>query len=243
MKKEPNYLTFIRQYELVIASGAVLLLVLFLVFNMMLPNLNRANQIYVQGQTLSKKFETLKLKDSLLTSLDAAYYKDIFLKLNQVIPESKDYVSLINTFNILEQKAGIRIVRTDFQLGVVSTSSGNLVRAAGSPAYVIPVTIGVEGTIGGIRQFLEAVTKPAGRLMVFDDMSVNVKSSDILEATFNGRAFFYPLPTTLAAIDTALPKLEKSYETILKDVEAVEVPASATVEISKESIGKKNLFQ
>lgn len=243
MNKGINYLAYIRNYEILLASAAVLLLVVILSFNMLLPNLSRANQIHVQSASLSKKLESLKKKDSTLSSLDYQFYRDLFLKLNQVLPDNKDYVSLINTFNILEQKSGVTVVRTDFQLGVVSTSSANLVRVPGSSAFVIPISIELVGDFSAIRKFLEEVANLQGRLMIFDDMSVAIKSDGILNTTFSGRALFYPLPTTLASIDTPLPRLEKSADLILKNISERELPAESAVELDKASIGKSNLFQ
>lgn len=244
MKKKIDYLFYIRRYEIVIASGAVLLLVFFLVVNMLLPNLDRANQIYVQGQTLKKKLETLKQKDNILNSLDNQYYKDVFLKSSFVLPEDKNYVSLIGTFDLLEKQAAVTVTRTDFQLGVVSTSSANLTRAAGTQAFAIPITIEVFGRFDSLQKFLDLVSNFTGRLMVFDDISVVYKSDDLLSASFTGRAFFYPLPTTLGPVDSPLPRLDKNQEAILQKISKLNLPQdTASVELDKGSIGKSNLFQ
>lgn len=244
MKKKFDYLSYVRKYEIVIASAAVLVLVIILVFNMLLPNLNRANEIYAQGQTLKKKLEVLKQKDGLLSSLDYQYYKDIYLKSNFVLPEDKNYVTLIGTFDLLEKESAVTITRTDFQLGVVSTSSANLTRAVGTPAYVIPVTLEVTGTFAGLQRFLEAVANVVGRLMVFDDVSVVYKPGGVLSASFTGRAFFYPLPTTLGSIDSPLPRPDKNQEAIMKKIAELNLPQdTGSVELDKAKVGKNNLFQ
>ena len=243
MKDKSYYLSLIREYEIIIASSAVILLVVFLVFNMLLPNLNQANQIYVQGQTLRHKVDALKQKNSLLSSLDYQYYKDIFVKSNQVLPEGKDYVSLIWTFDSLEKKSAVTILRTDFQLGVVSTSSANLVGAAGTSAFVIPINIEILGTKEKVQEFLEAVDSYAGRLMVFDSMSVTTKQGEILDAVFTGQSFFYPLPTTLQSIDSKLPKLEKNQDEIIKKINNLTLSSETAVEIDQNTVGKKNLFE
>lgn len=244
MKKKFDYLSYIRKYEIVIASSAVLLLVIFLVFNMLLPNLDRANQIYVQGQTLKKELEILKQKDNTLSSLDYQYYKDIFLKSNFVLPEDKNYISLIGTFDLLEKDAQVIITRTDFQLGVVSTSSANLTRAVGTQAYVIPVTLEVTGSFTSLQKFLEAVANVAGRLMVFDDISVVYRPEGALSASFTGRAFFYPLPTALGPVDSPLPRPDKNQEAIMKKISELNLPQDiGSADLEKKNVGKGNLFQ
>lgn len=242
-KQQINFLSILHQYEVLIASGAVILLVIFLTFNMLLPNLNRANQIYAQEQSLRKKMELLTQKDNILSSLDSQYYKDAFVKSNQVLPESKDYVSLISTFDFLERQANVTVVRTDFQLGVISTSSANLVKSADTPAYVIPITIEVMGDLQGLGKFLDLVSNYNGRLMIFDNVSVNNKQNNILSAAFSGQAFFYPLPTTLGPIDSPLPRLEKNQEAILTKISLLNLPTETSVELDKKNVGKKNLFQ
>lgn len=243
MKEKSYYVSLIRQYEIIIASSAVLLLVVFLVFNMLLPNLHQANQIYVQGQTLRHKVDALKQKNTMLASLDYQYYKDIFVKSNQVLPEGKDYVSLIGTFDLLEKKSGVTILRTDFQLGVVSTSSANLVKADSTSAFVIPINVQILGTKEAIQKFLEVVRSYAGRLMVFDDISVTTKQGEILDAVFTGRSFFYPLPTTLESVDSKLPKLEKNQDEIIKKINDLTLSSEAVIEIDQNAVGKKNLFE
>ncbi len=243
MKEKLNYLSLIRQYEIIIASSLVLLLVVFLIFNMLLPNLKQANQIYVQGQALRHKVDALKQKNNLLSSLDYQYYKDIFLKSNQVLPEGKDYVSLIGTFDLLEKKSAVTILRTDFQLGVVSTSSASLVRAVNTSAFVIPINVEIAGTKEAIQKFLEIVGSYKGRLMVFDDMSVTTKPGDILDAVFSGRSFFYPLPTTLESVDSPLAKLDKNQDEIIKKINDLTLSSEAVIEIDQSAVGKKNLFE
>lgn len=243
MKKQKDYLLYIRQYEILIASAAVIILVVILVFNMLLPNFDRANQIYAQGQTLKQKLAVLTQKDSTLSSLDSGYYKDVFLKLNQVLPADKDYVSLIGTFDLLEKQSGVTITRTDFQLGVVSTTSKNLEKAPATGAYVVPITLQVTGNLDAIKSLFDSVSNYNGRLMVFDDISVTNKLDGTLDVVFHGRAFFYPLPTTLGAIDAPLPKFTKSEEAILTKVSEINLPQENAGNLDKSRVGKKNLFQ
>lgn len=242
MKKNIDFLYYIRRYEVIIASGAVLLVVIFLTLNMLIPNLNRANQIYVQGQTLKKKLEQLILKERALSSYDYDYYKDIFLKTGQILPENKDYVSLINTFDKLERKSGASITRTDFQLGVVSTSSANLIKVPGTSAFAIPIKVSVLGDLTAIEKFLGLISDYRGRLMVFDNVSVNSKN-DTLEAGFSGQAFYYILPATLPPIDSPLPALSAAEQEILEKIILLDLPKETFEELDKGAIGKKNLFQ
>lgn len=237
-------MALLRQYEIIIASSVVLLLVLFLSVNILLPNLNQANQILAQEKNLKNRVDLLTAKYKQLNSMDDQYFKDVFVKLNQVFPESKDYVSLIGTFDILEKQSGASIEKTDFQLGAISTTSSSFVKAAGVPAFVVPLNIEIVGNLETVRKFLDAVGDFTGRLIVFDDMSMTIKPSGLLDIVFNGRAFFYPLPTTIGSIDSPLPKMEKSQEDILSKVSTMPlIDSGSTKDFDKSNIGKKTLFE
>lgn len=237
-------MSFIRKFETIIASSAVLLLVFFMTTSILLPNLNQANKILAQEKTLRTKLDLLTSKNNVLSSLDYQFYKDSFLKLNQVLPESKDYVSLIETFDTLEKQSGVSVEKTDFQLGAISTNSSTLIKTSGISAYVVPINIGIAGDLETVKKFLESVANFTGRLLVFDDMSLNVKPSGFLDVSFNGRAFFYPLPTTLGPIDTALSRLDKNQQEILDKISQSSLAVTGSEQaFDKGSIGKKILFE
>lgn len=244
MKKKIKYLDYIKKYEISIASVLVILLVIFLVFNTLIPNINRADQIYSQGQDFKKRLDILTHKNNILASLDYQLYKDTFAKLNQVLPESKDYVSLIISFDALEKQTGVKILRSDFQLGVFSTNSAKLVQIPGNSAYPVPLSLEVLGDLESIKKVQKTIANLTGRFMVFDEMSTATKPDGILDVTFTGKAFFYPLPTTLGSVDTPLLMADKLQEAILKSIGELNLPSiSESSEIDKNSVGKTNLFE
>lgn len=239
MNKVSGLLVVIRHYEIIVASVVILLVIFLLSLFYLIPNFSRAQQIFSQQKGLKKNIEILKQKDTALSSLDYEQYKDIFLKLNQVLPESKDYVSLFSSFDDLEKKTGVTIVRTDFQFGVISTTSAKLTKAPGSSAYMVPVLIEVAGTISSIQKFIDSLNSLSGRLITLNDAQWNIKQNNI-RISFNGKAYFYPQPLTIGSLDTPLPKLSKDQEELIKKVALVKL---AKEEIEPVNVGKKNLFQ
>lgn len=244
MKINAKYWEYIKEYEISIASAMVILLVIILTLSLLVPNINRANQIYSQGQEFNKKLDILTHKYNILTSLDYQLYKDNFLKLNQVLPESKDYVSLITTFDTLENQSGAKILQSDFQLGVFSANPAKSGQTAGSLAVPVPLNLEVSGNLASIKKIQDTIANFDGRFMVFDDMAASTKPNGVLDVTFTGRAFYYPLPATLGAIDTPLPLVEKPQEVILKAISALSSPPSPeSTGMDKSSLGKINLFE
>ncbi|MBI4990998.1 hypothetical protein HZB96_02780 [Candidatus Gottesmanbacteria bacterium] len=243
MKKSKDYLNFIRQYEILIASSAVVLLVFILSYVLLLPNFSRANTIFREQRTLSGRLDNLKKKDSALVALDYQYYKDNFPKISKVLPENKDYVSLFSTFDDLERKTGVSIVRTDFALGVVSTDSGRLTRSPTSLAFLLPINVEMVGGLSQLRNFIKSLNDFSGRFITIDQIQWNKKGEGIFLLSLGGKAYFYPLPSTLGSIDSPLPKIERIGENILARISQIQLVSESESDLDKITVGKKDLFQ
>lgn len=243
MKKKVNYLAFIRQYEIIIVSAIILLLVIIFSYVFLLPNLNRVQLIFRQQKELTKKIANLKQKDSFLSSLDYAYYKDVFAKMNYILPENKDYVSLISTFEKLERASGVSIVKTEFQLGVVSTPSARLIKAPVAGGYLLPIGIELSGNKDAVEKFFDVLYKFDGRLMAVEDIQWTGKEDGTFQVSLKGQSYFYPLPQALGSVDTPLPKIGGEQEKILAEIAKMEISSTGEAETGKVTLGKKNLFQ
>lgn len=242
MNKSKNYLNFIRQYEVLIASAAVVLVVLILSYVLLLPNFSRANTIFSEQSALKGRLDNLKKKDSALFALDYQYYKDNFSKISKVLPQEKDYVSLFSTFDDLERKTGVSIVRTDFQLGVVSTDSGRLTRSAQSAAFLLPINVEVIGGLSQLQNFIKSLNDFSGRFITIDQVQWNKKGEGIFLLSLGGKAYFYPLPSTLGSIDSPLPKIEKNGENILAKISQIQLVSESESDLDKVTVGKRDLF-
>lgn len=244
-KMKNKLVIIIRRYELIIGSFIIIFFVIALSIFSLLPNFVRTGKINSERQVLRDKLSVLKEKDNRLASLDNSVYQSTFVKINQLLPEGKDYVSLFSTFDALEQKTGVKIVRTEFQLGVVSTSSARLARASGGiPAYIVPLTVGVQGESSSIQKFIESLRDFSGRIINVEEVKLEKTETNISQVAISGQAFFYPLSSTLGKVDSPLPKLDRSQEEILNKIAQITpAPAVTSEELDKVSVGKKNLFQ
>jgi Tfp pilus assembly protein PilO len=240
-----NLFIIIRRYELIIGSVIILSSVAALSNFFVVPNFTKGSKILAEKQTLMSKLGILRQKDSRLVGIDASTYQSVYAKLNQILPEGKDYVSLFNTFDNLEKKTGVFITRTEFQLGSVSTSSSKLSRAEGGiPAYVVPLNISVEGEPDALQKFIGALNDFSGRLINIDSIKWAEGEGTVSQLAISGRAFFYPLPSVLGKIDSPLPKIESAQENILNKLAQITIaPPEGAGEMEKVPIGKKNLFQ
>ncbi len=239
----------IRRYELLIGSAIVIICVALLSIFLLKSNFVQAAKISSEKKVLAEKLSVLKEKDNRLSSLDSAFYQSAFTKMNKILPEEKDYVSLFYAFDNLEKETGVVILRTEFQIGVISTSSARLTKAGGGiPAYAVPLSVMVEGNASSIENFISRLSNLASRFIDVESVK-QTKSLDggSLQALINGRAFFYPLPSTIGKIDSPLPKLEVAQNEILQKIAEI-VPSQGEIltgaeEAEKIEVGKKNPFQ
>ena len=241
MKRPIDFLSILRKYEIIIASVVIIIVILILTYFILLPNFVAAKNISDQQNLLQKRLTALQKKDKALSELNYQYYKDNFPKLSRILPESKDFISLFDRFDVLQSKTQVIVAKTDFQLGVVSTSAADLARAPGMNAVVIPMTFEVSGNTSSIKQFIESLTDLSGRLITTDSIRLIFKEENLIQANFAGRAYFYPLPTVIGGIDAPLAKLDDKSSEVLAKI-AQTSPSGMEEEKVILPVGKKDLF-
>ncbi|MBM3283687.1 hypothetical protein FJY90_05595 [Candidatus Gottesmanbacteria bacterium] len=242
MDKRTFILAIIKKYELLLASGLIIILLIILAINFMLPNFQRAKLIFSQKLTLQQRYEKLTHKDKALLEMDAKFLQETYPKISWILPEYKDFVSLFSAFDLLQEKTGVTILRTNFQFGTISTRSASLIRSFGIESFTVPLTIEVAGNMSQLQKFQEMVANLSGRLIILDNSQWTFKKNNIA-VRFDGRAFFYPVSAEIGAIDSPLPSLSKEKEEILKKI-AQNIHIESIEEDQKRiSSGKSNLFQ
>lgn len=238
-----NIFKLIRQYEIVIASNLVIIVVLILANSFIAPNMKKAAQISRQENVLKKQLAFLKEKHAALSKLDKNSYQNNFSKMNVILPDTKDYVSLFNTFDKLETQNQVSITRTGFQLGIVSTSSAKLTKAVNSSAYVLPLNISVVGNLPSIQNFLISLKDLSGRLITLEKLDFVFNINGNLELNASGQAYFYPFAGTIGGIASPLPKISGRTAELLGKINSLpELSPDMDANINV-NLGKKDLFQ
>lgn len=242
MKLQDQILKYLKFYEITIASCVIIIVLAVSSYLFLIPNILHAKFIYDQEKLLQKKLAIVRQKDSTLSNLDSALYKSALIQLGRILPESRDYVSFFSTFDSLEQKTGVRIAKTDLQLGLLSTQSGRLVKRADSPAYIIPITLEVVGNAETLPAFFAGLQNLEGRLITINSIHWSLKDDpDGIHADIAGRAYFYPLPGSLGKVNSPLPKLSKEQENIITKAESQNTETIVD-DFSTVEVGVKNLF-
>lgn len=248
MHLKPEYMfdfssskTLIKNNEIVIASVIGLLFVAILTFMLLIPNFNQSNSLNKSHRDFINKFEILTNKNSILGKIDKAYYMDVYPKLTRILPDAKDYVSLFSTFDSLQSKTGVAILRTDFQLGIVSTESGQLTKDPDSPAYTVPMVFEVLGGLEQIKEFIGELNSYTGRLITVDNIRLEMQPDETIKAIFTGKAYFYPLPKSIGDVYVPLPTLNQSQVLTLENINESQ-PQIASSETDEVPIGVNDLF-
>lgn len=241
MKKPIEYLIVLRKYEIVIASAIVLVVIIVLVGIYLKPNLSKAQQIFLKQNELNTRLSNLKKKASSLSTLDQQYYKENLPKLNRVLPFDKDFVSLFSTFDKLQEKTGIFIIRTDFKLDKTSNNpSANLSNIEKSGVRTLTMTLEILGNKSAVVQFLDSIDDLSGRVITIENAAINLKENDNVAVTLKSQAYYYS-GAKKASIEIPLPQLNETELKILESI-ASNVEIIPSDEQEEFIVGKEDLF-
>lgn len=243
MKIMQILLSAMKHYEVIISSLLVMCVVCILVFALLLPNFTRAAQIYSNQKILATRLKQLKMKDQSLSALNADTYRAILPRTFQVMPINKDFVSLFNRFDQLQSESGVTVLRTDFQLGVVSTNSASLAKQSVKGSIIIPMTVEILGTKDQTQLFIKSLIDLSGRLITVTDIAWHLKEFDQLQTVITGDAYFSLLPATLGSIDSPLPGMDKTKQAMLDTIGRIQLSTEALSETVTIPVGKRNLFE
>ena len=232
------------KYELAISSLIVCLFVAGLTLKLLLPNIQRVLIIHDDKKKLAERLTLLKKKENLLALENQLNLSENFKRLNTIVPTTKDYVLLFSTLDELQNRTGVSVTRSDFQLGVVSTSSALLKKPAGQISYQLPLNLEVVGDYVQTELFLRSLSDLSGRLITIDILHLEIQEDGSLRSSIKGNAYFNPLPKSIGKIDSALPEFTREYREIVDMVnQNLVLDEAASANPANVELGKNDLFQ
>ena len=243
MKVKHKNLAYFKKYEYLAAGIIVFLFTVFLTIKLMIPNITKVKEISKNKKILKSKIINLQKKDNVLNTINEGLLANNFIKLNYVIPENKDYALLFTTLDYLQQKLGIAITRTEFELGAVSTTSAKLKKNKSGDTFTVPLNLEVIGTVDQLQNFLVHLTNLSGRLITVDIIKMNIDINGIVKAQLTGNTYFNPLPAKIGSIDSPIPEFSENYQVLFEKILENQFPIEQIEEANQEvPIGKDNLF-
>lgn len=242
MKKPISYyLYLLKKYEILGVSVLAIAAIFALSYYYLLPNFRKAQEIYSQQKLLRTRLTILRKKDELLSTIDANVYKDNINKLATILPGSKDYVSLFNTLDNLQSKSGVTILKTDLQLGTISTVSSKLKKDIASPAFLMSVNLAIIGDLEQINLFINSLTDMTGRIILINKISWGDNEDGLYTVSLEGNSYFYPLPSKIGGVDAPLVDTDEKQQEILDQIASMPLQIEGENNISI-PLGKPNLF-
>ena len=132
------------------------------------------------------------------------------------------------------------ILKTDLQLGSISTQSGKLKKDTLSSAFIIPVKIDIIGNIDQINNFINSLADLTNRIITVNNISWGSSADGLYKVSLDGNSYFYPLPSKIGGIDSPLVEINEKQQKILDTIAAI--PAQRVDESEFVPLGKPNLF-
>lgn len=238
-----SIITPVKTYELFIACIVLLVGLLFATVIFLYPNVKKVQEVVSQKQQLDERYAVLKRKDSQMNTMSEQAYAKFLLRMERIIPQSKDFVSLFSTFDALEQKTNVTIAQTEFQFGVVSTNSAQLIKSSLAGAYVVPFRAVVSAPIAQISQFLDSLSDLSGRYLTAEDVQWTFSTDTMVKMSLSGQAYFLPVSGKIGAIDTPIPALTVAQQKLFNEIMALPLPQTEISPGEPVDIGKTNLFE
>lgn len=237
-----DYLQKFRKYEFLLIGVTVIVFVVFLTVKLMIPNILKARDMNQNKLLLINKLSNLEKKNKILQSIDENNFRSNFGKLNYVVPENKDYALLFTTLDDLQNKNGISITRTDFELGSVASESGRVVKNKKEASPNIPISLELIGNYDQVQGFISNLSDLSGRLIMATEIKLQLLGPGIVKANINGLTYFNSLPKTLGKVDSPIPEFNESYQSIYDRIEANQYPIEAIDDSGQTPLGRDNLF-
>jgi hypothetical protein len=242
--KNFELLKFIQQYEIIIGSSIVILVLIILIGTLLLPNYYNVQEIYFKQEPVKKKLEILKKKDAVIANTNIGKFSQAMPKILKIIPSSKDYVSLFLRLDQLQNDSGITVSRANFQLGAISSTSATLKYFTGTTSYIIPMDFDISGTSSQLKRFFELLSDLSGRYITIESVNWAFSKNDIIKVNFSAKTFFQPESNQKFLVETPLKVVSSEKEAILDKIISVQQEDVAIdYNNSDVKVGKQNLFK
>lgn len=211
---------FIRQYQGIIISVVMIVGVTVAVFVGLLPAVRTIVAMRAEMSDIAEKNEALRVKSTLLESIDEDTYNKYLKELSYAVPSDKSLSSLFTTIDGLSTLTGVTL--SDFTLtkpGNISTESAkrltNEEKKVGS--IFLPFTLTVTGTYDQIHKFMEQsiAVRRFFRVRYFD---IYFGKSDAISAHMGMDAYYAPLPTNLGSASQKVEQLDENDEKTISKV-------------------------
>jgi Tfp pilus assembly protein PilO len=243
-----SFRKFIKKYQQIIISVAILLVCIGSIIFGIIPAIGKLLALWETNATLTTKNQALRLKASVLASLDEETQRQNLNALIAAVPPDKSLPSIFSTIDGLSVNTGVAV--TDFILtGAGSLATESARKQSGEEqklgSNLLPFSVSIIGSYEQIRNFLESAVA-VRRFFRVRQFELSFTGSSDLTATLGMDAYYASLPTHLGQIEQRLDLLTLKEEEVIAKVSTLPLLAQEVVisaaELSSQPAGKDNPF-
>ena len=231
-----NYaiLLFYQKYKLILFPLAMISSSIILIFFVIIPQVNRLLDTNRNIGELNKKNAFLETKAQELEVLDA---EDLQEKLNLALvalPQETDFANLIGVILNLTSQS---------QFSLLSFQTDKVDPQAGSKSSAYGVKLGLSGPKETLETLLSDIEKNSRVMKVTSVEYTAVRADEPIDVNLGIEMYYSPIPSSLGAVDTPLPKLSEKDETIIATLARNVQPALVSQISVGGPRGKANPFE
>lgn len=186
------------QYYPMALVGVAILICFFLIFYVIIPQLNSWFSIRQEVIATRARITTLQNNITFMDNLNKAELNTQLRTASQALPPEKDFGTMLDVLSNAAATSGVSLNDYAFQVGNIATSSSQLSDVRYKGVSSVKISLVVSGKIERIRRFISAV-------------ETSVPISEVINIDGNGENIslgiqFYqkPFPTMQLSGDTAL---------------------------------------
>lgn len=218
-----SYRFIIKRYKAYFIPGVVLILITFLSFFVLIPQLQHLiNSVQLLG-TKNDQLARLTSKRRLLESISSNATTIYLTEAEKALPKDKNAASILVSAQNLASVSQLSLDGVDLSPGLISSASGGVTEKPGmaqvskrGAVSFLPVTFNLRGTSVQLQEFLKQIENMRRLIDITSvDVSYAVDGEDFLTADFAVKVYYLPLLAQIGAVDAELPQITPQEQTLL----------------------------
>lgn len=212
----------LRLYQGFVISGVVLVFGAGTIIFAVIPGVGATRDLYDRLTVVRQEGDAMRAKLQLLKALSEEDIRDRLVILLAGIPQEKSVPSVLGTVDGLARETGVSVI----DLGLTSLGSLASVSASTRPsasekkigASTLAFTLTASGTYDQIRAFVGTINQ-VRRIFDITSFDLSISASGVTQVRLSLAAYYQPIPTKIASIQSPVVPLSTKEETIFRTIQ------------------------
>lgn len=231
-----HVLNIIKKYQWAVGGAMVLMVVLWLTYSLLVPNISKYEAIKSSNTSRQKKMADMLGQISKFETLNTQQYERDLVNIIRVLPSEKDFLSAFDRVDQLQRSSGVTIDSLTIDLGSVSTVSA--AKKADQYGSYLALSLSVRGTSEQLKTFLSKTNDFSGRIIIVSNIKSGIKNSGDIQSHLEAKMYF----GALKYADSDNIQLSQAQQTVMDKILASQAFFVQTEDTGVVGKGKKNLF-